>query len=611
MTNKHELYFKAAQSAKIGIWELNFETKLIYWDIVTKNIHEVDPEFIPDFENAMNFYIEGDNRDKIKFFVERACKKGLSFEEQFQILSAKKNVKHIKSIGYVKYKNGKPSKLFGTLHDITTEQNLINKLQLNVEKFSSVFSSANDSIIIIDSSTGFITDCNPRTHELTEYEYTELIGLHNSVLFPVKTRKDVRFFLSNQLKKDNYFVKETYIKTKNGTIIPVEVASGKKFKVKENIYLVCFLRDIRKRKNAEENLSMLSLVASETTDTILITNAEGIAIWANEAYKKLTGLSSEEIIGKKPGYLSKGPETDVETTNRMREAIKNKEGINVSILNYNKKRQKYWFELNITPVFDNHGNCTKFVGVGRDVTAKKEKELELNRVLEVTSQQNNKLFNFAHIVSHNIRSHTSNLSLVLDVMEGTEDKDEKLSFVEMLKEGTDKLLETIEYLNEIITIQENTNIKKEKIGLKEEIEKIKKSLSSKISKSQLKIIHSIPEELTVNAVPQYLDSILLNLFTNAIKYRFKDREAILEIDYEIDPDYTIINFKDNGLGINLNKNKHKIFGMYKTFHGNEDARGIGLFIIKNQIEAMNGKIEVESEEGKGSTFKIYLNNKLR
>lgn len=608
MTDKHELYFKAAQSAKIGIWELNFETKVIYWDIVTKNIYEVDSEFIPDFENAMNFYVEGENRDKIKYFVERACKKGLPFEEQFQILSAKKNVKHIRSIGYVKYENGKPSILFGTFHDITKEQNLIKKLQLSFEKFSSVFSSANDSIIIIDSSTGFITDCNPRTYELTQYEHMELIGLHNSVLFPEETRKEVRYFLSNQLKKDNYFVKETYIQAKNGTIIPVEVASGKKFKVKENIYLVCFIRDISKRKNTEENLSMLSLVASETTDTILIANAEGLTIWANEAYKKLTGLSSEEIIGRKPGYLSKGPETDVETTNRMREAIKNKEGISLSILNYNKKKEKYWFELNITPVFDKHGNCTKFVGVGRDITAKKEKELELNRVLEVTSQQNNKLFNFAHIVSHNIRSHTSNLAMVLDIMESTEDKDEKLSFVEMLKEGTDKLLETIEYLNEIITIQENTNIKKEKIGLKEEIEKIKKSLSSKIFKSQLKIIHSIPEELTVNVVPTYLDSILLNLLTNVIKYRSKDREAILEIDYEIDSDYTIINFKDNGLGINLNKNRHKIFGMYKTFHGNEDARGIGLFIVKNQIEAMNGKIEVESEEGKGSLFKIFLNN---
>ncbi len=609
MTNKQELYFKAAQSAKIGIWELNLETKLVYWDSVTKNIHEVTDDFIPNIENAISFYIEKESRNRIKFLVERAAVKGIPFNDKLKIISAKGNIKHIESIGYVKYKDQKPYLLFGTFHDITKEQNLINNLQLSVEKFSSIFTSANDAIIIIDASSGIITDCNPRSYELTGYNNLDLIGQPISILFPDDKNEEMEYFLINKSKPDHSFINETYIKTKENKIIPVEVASGKEFKVGDKVYLVCFFRDISERKNAEENLNMLSLVASETTDTILITNAEGITIWANDAYKKLTGFSTEEIIGNKPDYLSKGPETDVETTNRMREAIKNKEGINVSILNYNKKREKYWFELNITPVFDNQGNCTKFVGVGRDVTAKKEKELELNRILEVTSQQNNRLFNFAHIVSHNIRSHTSNLAMVLDIMENTEDLNEKLSFIEMFKEGTDKLLETIEYLNEIITIQKNTNIKKEKIHLKEEIDKIKKSLCTSIQESNIKILDTIPEELTVNVVPAYLDSILLNLFTNAIKYRANNRSATLEIDYETDNNFTIINFKDNGLGINLDKNKHKVFGMYKTFHGNEDARGIGLFIIKNQIEAMNGKIEVESKEGKGSLFKIYLNDK--
>ena len=69
----------------------------------------------------------------------------------------------------------------------------------------------------------------------------------------------------------------------------------------------------------------------------------------------------------------------------------------------------------------------------------------------------------------------------------------------------------------------------------------------------------------------------------------------------------MINFRDNGLGLDLKKNGHKIFGMYKTFHGNADPKGIGLFITKNQLEAMNGKIAMESEVGHGSNFKIYLN----
>ena len=152
-------------------------------------------------------------------------------------------------------------------------------------------------------------------------------------------------------------------------------------------------------------------------------------------------------------------------------------------------------------------------------------------------------------------------------------------------------------------------IGKTQICLKDEIEKTKKALSLAIKESQITITHTIPKELTVTAIPAYLDSILLNLFTNAIKYKSPERKAILDIGYEINENYTIITFRDNGLGLNLKKNGHKIFGMYKTFHGNEDAKGIGLFITKNQLEAMDGKIEVESKVGSGSIFKVYLNEK--
>ncbi|MFV8342792.1 PAS domain S-box protein [Flavobacterium sp. XS2P39] len=609
MINKPELYLKAAQSAKIGVWKLDLLANQIYWDSVSKEIFEVPQDFIPTYGNGINTYIEGENKARIKFLFEKAVNEKISFEDKFQITTAKNNIKHIECICQVESIDGKATRLLGTFQDITKEQNLINELQLNVEKLSSIFSSANDAIIIINTSNGIITDCNSRTTSLTGYKYPELRGVHNSELFPIEYRKQVRIFLAYNLTKDDYVVNETFIKCKSGESIAVEIASGKKFQVNQITYLVCFIRDISERKNIEQKLKLLSLAASETTDTIVIANPNGEAIWANQAYLDLTGLTMNEVIGQKPGYLSKGPETDSQVTAIMRDAIRDKESIKIIILNYNKKKEKYWFELNITTVFDSQNNFINFVGVGRDVTLRIEKEIELKHILEVTSQQNNKLYNFAHIVSHNIRSHTSNLAMVVDVIEHTENITEKLSYFELFKEGIEKLSETIEYLNEIITIQQKTNIEKTQICLKDEIEKTKKALSLAIKESQITITHTIPKELTVNAIPAYLDSILLNLFTNAIKYKSPERKAILEIGYEINENYTIITFRDNGLGLNLKKNGHKIFGMYKTFHGNEDAKGIGLFITKNQLEAMDGKIEVESKVGSGSIFKVYLNEK--
>ena len=516
MTDKLDLYFKAAQSAKIGIWKMNLLTNHIFWDAVTKCILEVSDDFEPVNDSGINFYTVGENRDRIKSRIESAIQEGISFDDKFQITTAKNNIRYIECICQVEIIDGKPVNLLGTFQDITNEQNLINELQLNVEKFSSIFSSANDSIFIIDTSNGVITDCNPRSSDLTGYDFLELKGFHNSKLFPEESRKQVRFILNYNLYRNEYTVDETYIKTKSGKLIPVEIASGKKFQVENITYLVCFIRDISERKNVENKLNLLSLAASETTDTIVIANPNGESVWANQAYLDLTGLNMEEVIGQKPGYLSKGPETDLQTSLLMQKAIKNKESIKITILNYNKKKEKYWFELNITTVFDSNNNFINFVGVGRNVTSRIEKELELKRLLDVTSSQNNKLYNFTHIVSHNIRSHTSNLSMVIDVIESTENISEKLSYFDLFKEGTEKLSETIEYLNEIITIQQKTNIEKTKIYLKHEIEKTKMALSLAIKESKITITDTIPDNLIVTAIPAYLDSILLNLFTNAI-----------------------------------------------------------------------------------------------
>ncbi|MFV8353368.1 PAS domain S-box protein [Flavobacterium sp. XS2P14] len=609
MKEKLDLYIKAAQSAKIGIWKINLQTKDVFWDAVTKCIHEVPIDYEPNIDTALNFYTPGKNRDRIKVLIEKSINEGISFESKFQIMTAKNNIKYIECICQVVFKNGKPVELLGTFQDITNEQNLINELQYNVEKFSSIFSSANDAIFIIDTSNGQISDCNLRSTELTGYSNAELKGLHNSKLFPDEFKRDIRYFLKYNLDRNEYTINETVIKTKSNVITPVEIASGKKFKVDQKTYVVCFIRDISERKNAENKLNLLSLAASETTDTLVIADRNGEAVWANQAYLDLTGLAMEEVIGQKPGYLSKGPETDFTASKLMREAIKNKESIKITILNYNKNKEKYWFELNITTVFDSNNNFMNFIGVGRNVTRRIEKELEMKRLLEVTSNQNKKLFNFTHIVSHNIRSHASNLSMVVDVIENTDDIDEKLSYFELFREGTEKLSESIEYLNEIITIQQKTNVEKTKIHLKSEIEKTRMALSLAIKESKITITNTIPEGVIVKAIPAYLDSIFLNLFTNAIKYKSPKRNATLNICYEKIDGYSVINFRDNGLGLDLKKNGHKIFGMYKTFHGNADAKGIGLFITKNQLEAMNGKIAMESEVGHGSNFKIYLDEK--
>lgn len=599
--NKQAINSKTVNSLKIGIWEVNLKKNTIIWDTKTKELFEVTNDFIPDYKNTLNFF-NRKNLNHFKTLVKSSIKNRLPIYGKFQIITAQKTIKYIECICLVDFVDNKPKRIYGTFKDVTLDEERSIALESAAEKFASVFSSANDAIIILDTATGELTDCNNRTYELTGYNDTELIGFHNLMLFPVENRAEIEFHIKNKIQSNTCFFKETHIKTKDGKLIPVQVASGKKFIIDNQMYLVCFFRDISKRKNDEEYMNMLSLAVSETTDSIIIADPKGKTVWANNAYLELTGFSLKDIVGYTPGFLSKGPETDQYTTDIMRQAIVDKKSIKVTILNYKKNKEKYWYDLNINPVFNKENTLINYIGVGRDVTIRKEKELELHKLLEVTNDQNNKLFNFAHIVSHNIRSHTSNLQMVLDVIENTDNTNEKLAFIAMFKEGTEKLSETIENLNEVITIQKNICIKKTMINLKSEIEKIATPFENKIA-----ITHSIPTDLNLNVIPSYLENILQNVLSNAIKYQSPHRAPRLEISHKTKNGFHIIYFKDNGLGINIKKNRHKLFGMYKTFHGNDDAKGIGLFIIKNQIEAMSGKIEVESEEGLGSTFKLYFN----
>src|SRR5690606_31514148 len=177
--------------------------------------------------------------------------------------------------------------------------------------------------------------------------------------------------------------------------------------------------------------------------------------------------------------------------------------------------------------------------------------------------------------------------------------------MEMLSTASKNMLDTIANLNEIIAINTNLNIKTEVVNLRHEIDEAFTNISELTKSTFTEVEINVPDLVQINVVKAYLESILLNIFTNAIKYKSPKRYPKITINYEKIKGYNIISIADNGVGIDLEKHGHKLFGMYKTFHGNRDARGIGLFITKNQIEAMKGKIEAESNVGQGTKFKIY------
>jgi len=240
-----------------------------------------------------------------------------------------------------------------------------------------------------------------------------------------------------------------------------------------------------------------------------------------------------------------------------------------------------------------------------DITHIKKKEEILDGSFQNILEQNNQLQNFAHIVSHNLRSHSNNIHSLIQMMQDAEDDAEKVEYYEYLQKASNQLKQTVADLN--LIVDSNKNLERRELRLRESVENVLNSLTSDFKTKAVALEIDIPENLSIEYNPAYLESILMNFITNGIKYKHPDRTPVIQIKAYLENGKTILEISDNGIGIDLEKHGDKLFGMYKTFHGNEDAKGIGLYITRNQIREMGGRIEVKSVVEEGTTFKITLN----
>jgi len=255
---------------------------------------------------------------------------------------------------------------------------------------------------------------------------------------------------------------------------------------------------------------------------------------------------------------------------------------------------------------DEMGKPQRMIGINADISRMKRKDERLRNLLELTEKQNQKLINFAHIVSHNLRSNSTNISMLSGMLLSGVGHDKKNEFLNMIRTSSEKLEETLNQLNEIVKIQETNKNDLVHLKVRPILDDVCESINAIIRESKTKISININEGVKVWGIKSYVTSVFLNLLTNSIKYRNPSKVLKIQIEVTILTNQTILMFKDNGLGIDLEKHGKNLFGMYKTFHDHKDSKGIGLFISKNQMEAMNGKIEVKSKVSKGSTFFLYF-----
>lgn len=369
---------------------------------------------------------------------------------------------------------------------------------------------------------------------------------------------------------------------------------------------------VRSEMKTKESENLLRTLIDNLPLNVYIKDTESRKILVNKAECAYMGVHNpEELLGKTDFDLY---DHNIAQTSRN-EDIKVMDTLIPFLAKETTNRKKNGettsFLTSKIPLLGDNGKANGLVGISLDISDLKRKEEELQNLVNVASLQNKKLINFAHIVSHNLRSHTANFSMLLDFLTNEKDESEKTKILGMLTDASDNLMETLENLNQVVAINTNVNLDKKPILLKTKIDTVGQNLSAYLRDNHARLVNLVHEDLEIKVIPAYIDSILMNFMTNAVKYKNPEVDAIITLNAESENGYTVLSITDNGLGIDLKKYGHKLFGMYKTFHNHCDARGIGLYITKNQIEAMNGKVSVESKVGTGTTFKIYFDENTK
>jgi signal transduction histidine kinase len=249
------------------------------------------------------------------------------------------------------------------------------------------------------------------------------------------------------------------------------------------------------------------------------------------------------------------------------------------------------------------------VSTQRDLVAKQNEnlEIEVSKRTNELVEYNQQLEQFAFIAAHNLRAPVARilgLGQLLE-MDGSTPEQKNEIYPKLVKTAQE-LDGVVKDLNTILDFRKNSESHLILVDFDTEVSKIKATLEREISSTRAVITTDFSQAESIHTVKPYLESILYNLISNAIKYRSQERSPVIHIKTEKSQTEICLIVSDNGLGIDTTAFRDKLFTLYSRFHTHLEGKGLGLYLVKTQITALGGRIEIESEVNKGTTFKVYF-----
>ena len=377
---------------------------------------------------------------------------------------------------------------------------------------------------------------------------------------------------------------------------------------KDREILYSAARDITDQKQVEMDLRIKDRAISSSSNGLIITDPKLQAnpiVYCNPAFEKITGYDKREVLGEGCWFLM-NEDIEQEGFLAIKKAMTNGESCKVIVRNYKKDGSLFYNEVRVSPIKNSKDEVSHFVCVFNDITDRLVAEQELRESYRTIEAHVRELEQFAYITSHNLRAPVANIQGLVEIYQSSNLDHDTISVLNQnLQVSADTLDRVIKDLNSILEIRQTSPNQFQLVAIQPLLDDIKADHVEKIKQTKA-FISTDFKVSEVYAILPYLRSILGNLIENAMKYRAHNRDPHIEIKTWEEANFACFQIQDNGMGIDLEKNKDSLFGLYKRFHYHVEGKGMGLYMVKNQVEAMGGTIQLESTLGEGSIFTIKL-----
>jgi PAS domain S-box-containing protein len=549
-------------------------------------------EFIKDAGLLIKI-LHPDDRRKYETHLKDVREENRVHNLEFRIISRTGKIRWLSHTCSPVFTNeGRYAGMRGTNRDITERKRAEEALSASEVRYRRLFETAKDGIVILDAETGMIVDVNPLLIEMLGFSHEQLTG---KAIWEIGLFKDIA---SNKAKFME-LQRQGYVRYED---LPLECADGRQIEVEfvSNVYTVnhrkviqCNIRDITDRKRAEDSVRQLATVLKDSNDAITVQDFEGNVIAWNQGATKMYGWTEQEAL--KMNIAKSVPESKREEYKSFIERLQKTKEVE------SFETQRLTKDGRVLDV-NNQGIPESFATTERDITERKRAEDKLKKALLDLERSNKELEQFAYVASHDLQEPLRMVASYTQLLEKRYkdqlDQDAK-DFIRFAADGANRMQRLI---NDLLAYSRAGTPGKplKPTDCHTVLGQAIANLSMVIEENHA--IVTSDELPTVMADASQMVQLFQNLVGNAIKFRGEESPRI-HVSVEEKGNEWVFSMKDNGIGIDP-QFKERIFIAFQRLHSREKypGTGMGLAICKKLVERHGGKIWVESELGKGSTF---------